>query len=872
MPRSSLVASLLLTGLLPLTGFALSLGDLTLGSALNEPLAAHIDLTADSGEELTEVTVQLAPAATFQRFGLDRPSFLDDLSFSLQQKGSKAQILVISSQPVSEPFVSLLLDVRWPQGRLLREYTLLLDPPSFRTPGSAEEPPVPATALAPVQPQIPPSTPAIQNPSVSPSVSAIRQTSAARESVDGAGATASDGASGAPSDPVTYGPVGAAETLWAIASGLAAGTKEWSTNQMMVALYAANPEAFGGNINRLLQGAILRVPERGAVSGTSNRSAATEVRRQDLEWRASPPAEPQAEPPVQPPARLQLVPPVEKPVAPSASLDRDSQKGLLPPQVNPPPGAEPSPEMAAAIPADGDSAGLAAALADKERLLSLKDNQLKVLQNRIRELEVKALIRAVPTQKTAPLSMVKQVTGVLSNSWVLLALAAVLLAVLFLVFGRQRAANAQAGGERFNPPDPREQFTDSGSGLAALGAEDGYSVEEVGAPRPGLLGIPVGRNAPFNGDAEMPFERTISTEGALELDQTDALAEADFHMAYGLYDQAAALISGALVLHPERRDLRMRLLEVLFSWENKAAFLSEAQILHRQLKGASDPDWNKVLIMGKQICPGETLFAGMISAGEALALDVVFEEEALPEGEALASDELTSDSWVGTALDSGPLAKGLGAPPDEGNPTVETRYSADSSPTLEFGTLSTTRLIETDVEAEETAQDLDLEEDREILAIDFDLTGLDEAVKDLGPVAEEGTLNLPALEQIQSGNYPPRQTSEDRVEQRITEDTAEQPRPGIAGLSDDSARLSEGLFVPAPTDDKELEPTFIMDVRRKGPEGPTMTEVGTKLDLARAYADMGDPDGARSILNEVLEEGDADQRQQARRMLDDLSG
>ena len=74
-------------------------------------------------------------------------------------------------------------------------------------------------------------------------------------------------------------------------------------------------------------------------------------------------------------------------------------------------------------------------------------------------------------------------------------------------------------------------------------------------------------------------------------------------------------------------------------------------------------------------------------------------------------------------------------------------------------------------------------------------------------------------------------------------------------------------------DDKaiDLEPTSVMTGRRRGPEGPTMTEVGTKLDLARAYVDMGDPDGARSILNEVLEEGDSAQRQEARRLLDDLT-
>ena len=74
---------------------------------------------------------------------------------------------------------------------------------------------------------------------------------------------------------------------------------------------------------------------------------------------------------------------------------------------------------------------------------------------------------------------------------------------------------------------------------------------------------------------------------------------------------------------------------------------------------------------------------------------------------------------------------------------------------------------------------------------------------------------------------------------------------------------------PSPTD---LTATGLRALRARGPDDATMTEVGTKLDLARAYLDMGDPDGARSILNEVLEEGDPPQRQEARQLLDGLDG
>ncbi len=159
MPRVRLAAVPLLAGLLPLTAGALGLGEITLRSALNQPFVAEIPVTADSADELNQLTVQLAPAATFERFGLDRPRFLEDLSFQVQREGSRAVVRVTSAQPVSEPFISLLLDVGWPQGRLLREYTVLLDPPAFAAgpesaPGAVAAPPA-AAGPAPAAPAHP---------------------------------------------------------------------------------------------------------------------------------------------------------------------------------------------------------------------------------------------------------------------------------------------------------------------------------------------------------------------------------------------------------------------------------------------------------------------------------------------------------------------------------------------------------------------------------------------------------------------------------------------------------------------------------------------------------------------------------------------
>jgi hypothetical protein len=107
----------------------------------------------------------------------------------------------------------------------------------------------------------------------------------------------------------------------------------------------------------------------------------------------------------------------------------------------------------------------------------------------------------------------------------------------------------------------------------------------------------------------------MSSESAVNLDQGDPLAEADFHMAYGLYDQAADLVRIALEREPDRRDLRMKLLEIYFVWGNKDAFLQTAKSLEATRDRAPAGEWDKIVIMGKQICPDEPMFASSAGSG-----------------------------------------------------------------------------------------------------------------------------------------------------------------------------------------------------------------------------------------------------------------
>ncbi|MCL4780578.1 MAG: hypothetical protein KJ049_10325, partial [Gammaproteobacteria bacterium] len=335
MPRVPLAAVWLLAGLMPLSVGALGLGEISLKSALNQVLVAEIPVTADASDDLNKLDVRLASAETFQRFGLDRPQFLNTLAFSVEGN----RIRVTSSAPVSEPFVSLLLEINWPQGRLLREYTMLLDPPSFARDGAVQ----PAAAL-----------PVVDSPA--PAIKRIDRPAGQQAGEAAAVATpaAADERLVAGPDGNSYGPVRANETLWAIAERLRADDTT-SLNAMMVALYRANPEAFAGNINLLKRGAILRVPAAEEVAALSDGEAASEVRSQNEAWQAGLDSSPGA-------ARLQLVPPAEKPAA----------------AATPVPAGQPA--------ASADTAQVKALeqqLAESRRLLELKDSQLKALQDRL---------------------------------------------------------------------------------------------------------------------------------------------------------------------------------------------------------------------------------------------------------------------------------------------------------------------------------------------------------------------------------------------------------------------------------------------------------------------------------------------------------
>jgi len=131
-PRLMLMACLLS----PSLSWALGLGEIHLNSALNEPMKAEIDLIGATPDELAAMQATLASKDSFTRYGIDRPPFLSTLTFKLGKSKEGRDVLEVrSTDAIPEPFVTFLVEVNWSRGRLMREYTVLLDPPVY-TPGA----------------------------------------------------------------------------------------------------------------------------------------------------------------------------------------------------------------------------------------------------------------------------------------------------------------------------------------------------------------------------------------------------------------------------------------------------------------------------------------------------------------------------------------------------------------------------------------------------------------------------------------------------------------------------------------------------------------------------------------------------------------
>ena len=809
---------------------ALQLGEMTLKSKLNQPLSVEIELRDVGGLTASEITPSLASAQAFVDAGVDRQAFLDDLTFTpvINPEG-RSVVRVTSSKPLPDSYVRFLMQVQWPNGRLMRDYSVLLDPAKFDQPAP--------TASAPASSA--PATGTLARHTTTPH-----------------------------------------DTLWEIAAKNRHGA---SVQQTMLAIQALNPDAFvDGNINRLKTGQVLRLPDITQSTALAQPQAIAEVSAQNAAWRQrqrSPQGQVAGKPQLDATRRTQAG------NAPSSTQAKDNLS-LVSAQA-----AKKGGKGAA-----GDSRALSDKLAmtqeeldttrrdneelksraadlqsqlDKlQKLIQLKNDQLARLQAQTGEpAAIPAQLPGEPAAEpaapvatpapapepvkpaAAPASTEGKFNDLLTNPIVLGILGgAALLVVLLLLLLWARHRNARREEEKhLRMARALAEEPEFVSNIDQDLPPDSFEGLEVPPPSVKLDTATPPAPAPVAEPAVVPTVASVLAPLAVAVAQensSDALAQAQSHIDRGHLNQAADVLEQAIKHEPKRSDLRLKLMEVYGLQNNKDGFVTQ----ERQLV-ANGENHAQVEQLKARFPAMAVLAAGVSAAVAAAALDAQYVKDLLDDKPASAAQADTFDTDFDLSLDDLEAASPAEIAQDQ--QTFET-------------------LLKQQTESKADAQDLsdfdlDLQLDPPASQTDDDfLSGLEEQIKDVPPV-EPPTLTPAALDEFDLPEDFDLSLADE------PSNPAAKPDAFASELDDVNAeldRLSQSLEHPP------IEPSFTAEDAALGVEDEPdfdflsgTDEVATKLDLAQAYIDMGDADGARDILSEVLTEGNEGQRGEAKEML-----
>ena len=627
-------APLLLLLLLPSLGYALALGNISVRSALNEPFEADIKLSSVSAGELDSAHIKLASRADFKRAGILQTPILSDLRFSVVKRGGKNTVLVSSVAPVRDPFLDFLVEVVTRKGRMVRQYTVLIDPPDLPA-GFRPAPPVAAPQVAPR------STGTIRRVPVPRSTRiAVEQRGAGRAGGGTAGGTGSRRSSAvSASAGDTYGPTRRNDTLWDIARETRPSGSV-SMNQMMMALLRNNPQAFrNNNVNNLKSGQTLAIPEQGEITQLSREQAKNAFQQQYHDWKAGVASAPP------PKVERQVVSEslradAARIKAPAAETDsgelvlvapRDDEE-LAAPDTS---GTGQDGSVAGGADVDAAASGpqggsfdelrrqrdlaqeqaytaaqesrelarrtdeLEGRLAELERVLQLRDADIAAMQERAGEI-VDAGTDGLITDEPPADDMVVAADQPADS-------------------GEEPGMDAGMDGESEALPGS-EQADDGQPDVAVVPIEPASSPLDIitdnweraaavaGLLGVGGLGIFLTRRRRRDDDLS-DFEESDIVEMP-KVTSGDVITEVNQYLAYGRPQQAEERLKQAMIVEPERVELPVKLLEVYSRTGNKEAFDALAgEVYTRMGKNSVSADWQRIAGMGRRLSPNNPLYA-----------------------------------------------------------------------------------------------------------------------------------------------------------------------------------------------------------------------------------------------------------------------
>ena len=762
-----LTAGFTLTALASSHGWTLGLGDLTLNSYLNEPLSAQVQLLEAEALDENDVHVGLASESEFARLGVNRDFYLTKIVFEIQAGEDGKTVVMSTDTPLREPYLDFIIEARWPDGRLLREYTVLVD--------------------LPPRPQ-----PVAEPASATPSQQATTG------NAEGAGGeTKTREYDRAVADRPAPGGrylVTNTDTLWRIASDAAAPGV--SVEQTMLEIVAANPAAFqGGNINGLKSGYVLQLPGEGDVQLALS-DALEEVSLQNQEWAEGGPMAARG---------LTLVADEDNTDTLSASDDNGSVALPAPTAAQSEESANSAVAETVQAPPQQELDALIATVSSLQASVEALEAQLAARDAELADLRAELAIRDAAPETSPPITAPVGVTPEVTTS--------------------QPASS----------PLPVWPFI---AGLATLALGGGA-----------LIWARRRQNTVANSSAEGPavigsaasVEAEAGEEGRLSDPQilaSKVVEEAEIYIAYGRTDQAIEVLSEALAQGLSSPSLNMCLLECYV----ESGQVAEAGALLGRIEQGDDRD---VLARARQLL----LDAGVTSETSGATPDRLEMEETVEEA---AEDSVLSEFSFSTD------------PAFMDDVENEAEVEADAAAELE----PVQREVKVDV-VETSPQEPDgleePEEEYEEVSSQSGVTGLETAIA--ADASEDAQVTVSssemasdelaldsaglALAPLDLGDDVGSSEQPDQNSGSIAQSETEVP--DISGLSLTPIEPGDDTADPEESDESIY--------------GAETDPRDSKLDLARAYLDMGDEEGARPVLMEVIKEGDLAQQAEARELL-----
>ena len=809
--------------------WALGLGRLAVQSALGETLRAEIDVTSLTPEEAGNLKIRIAPPESYRSLGVDYNNVLPTTQAALLKRADGRPFLRLTSdRVVQEPFVDVILELSWSTGRLVREYTLLFDPPMAQAPAA---PPAPAVATAPVfsapmaaapaatRPQRPAPAPT-PAPAPAPAADRVAKAPPAPSPTAGAGGSAGD----------TY-LVRPGDTLTRIASRTRQGAV--SLDQTLVSLYRGNPQAFiGENMNRLKAGALLKVPSAESAAAVDSAEARQVIQAQSADFGSFR-------------QRLASAVPAAAAEAPTRKdagkvraeiEDRKNNAPATPDKLTLSKGASAAKPGASEVKLSNEKQKQDAAVRVAELSKSVEE---------LKKLSGAATVAAVP----APPPVAPAAPAPAPMPAPEVPVAVVPAPVASAPAETPSAALASAPVAPMSPPAPvvaskpaaepapadEPGFVDSLLGMNPLYLAGGAGVVLA------LLGFGVYRarrakldtgetsflesrlqpDSFFGSSGGQRIDTRESAAGApssmsYSLSQLDAIgdvdpvAEADVYLAYGRDLQAEEILKEAMRSTPERLAIRTKLLEVYAKRRDTKGYELLATQLF-SLTGGKGDDWKTAQELGLEIDQENPLYqpGGLPEAAATLADPAAQMAERLSPSTLPQSVSAASSSF-GDALseETAPLTR---------QPVEDVDFNLDLS-------------------AEDTA----------VLSPPTPSTSLESFDFDAAPTAAAAQAYFPSSAPAPAGS-----------------------NPGIrAPLEFDMSSISLDLDAPAGTSAASVDsmPAELMDDDVDDHSDP----LARKLELAEEFRQIGDAEGARDLLQEVAAKAEGALKVKAQNMLNDL--